>query len=399
MPEPSGSGRRTGRPSAAARLALAAVLLSAAGWAQGEAAVQETRSLQEGELKALRERIGTLRGELERVRSSFDSMRVELRDTERRIGEVTRNLMRIDEELAAGTDHLREAREQRSRLTAALADQQRRVAEQVRAAYAMGREPQLKILLNQQDPASAGRMMAYFGYLSRSGARQLTDLADTLERVRQLEAQVAEEGGRLQALRTRRAEEMDRLEKGRKERATLIGRLNAEISDRNRQLDQMKGDERELESVIKALYEALADIPAEPGNRKPFGSQRGRLLWPTQGKLATNFGSPRSGGKLTWQGVLIRGKEGQPVRAVSHGRVAFADWLRGYGLVIVVDHDEGFMTLYGHNQSLYKEAGDWVEAGETIAALGNSGGRDEPVLYFEIRRNGQPTDPIQWCRR
>ena len=140
------------------------------------------------------------------------------------------------------------------------------------------------------------------------------------------------------------------------------------------------------------------DLPTEQGERKAFAGLRGKLKWPSRGRLANRYGSRRKEGKLKWQGVMIKAPEGTEVTAISHGRIAFSDWLRGFGLLTIIDHGDGYMSLYGGNQSLYKEVGDWVEAGDVIASVGNSGGHRETALYFEIRHNGKPTNPLKWCR-
>ena len=189
------------------------------------------------------------------------------------------------------------------------------------------------------------------------------------------------------------------MEASRKERKKVVRSLKAEIKSKGQQLDGLLADEQELKSLLQALTEALSDIPAAPGDHKPFAKLKGKLKWPTSGRRLKAYGESRRIGSLRWQGVVIAGKEGQEVKAVSHGRVAYADWLRGYGLLLIIDHGDGYMTLYGHNQSLFREVGDWVEKGEVIAAVGNSGGIDNHALYFEIRKDGKPTDPIRWCRR
>ncbi|NNG14001.1 MAG: peptidoglycan DD-metalloendopeptidase family protein, partial [Gammaproteobacteria bacterium] len=154
-----------------------------------------------------------------------------------------------------------------------------------------------------------------------------------------------------------------------------------------------------LETLMEGLRDALADVPANAGQRKAFKSQRGRLRLPVRGKITANYGSRRKAGGFRWQGVMIRAKQGADVKAVSHGRVAFADWLRGFGLMVIVDHGDGYMSLYGHNESLYVETGDWVEAGDVVSAVGSSGGQKRAGLYFEIRANGKPTNPLRWCKR
>ena len=273
------------------------------------------------------------------------------------------------------------------------------VASQVRAAYAMGRQEYLKILLNQENPATVGRVVTYYDYLNKARSERIDSLGKTIKQLEQVRNEVEAETRRLSELREKRRQEKLALEQSRQEREQVIAQLKHEINSQDKRLAGMLQDEQQLKALIRALADALEDIPAEPGNRKPFGTLKGKLKWPARGPVLISYGSPRKLGKLRWQGVMIGAREGQEVHAVAGGRVAFADWLRGYGLMIIIDHGDGYMSLYGQNQSLYKETGDWVEAGEAIASVGDSGGVDQVGLYFEIRKDGHPTDPVRWCRR
>lgn len=353
----------------------------------------------EAELKQLRARIATLQQELENARGRYDSLRTELRHTERRIGSLSRKLKELTEKLGKQQEKLTGLKQREQALQQSVAEQRHHLSGQIRASYAMGRQEYLKILLNQEDPATVGRMITYYDYLNKARSERIHQLNKTLSELEQVRAEVEAETARLRSLRDQRAREKKALDGMRLERKFVIGKLQGEIQDKDQRLGGMLQDEAELKSLIQALSEALADIPAEPGNRKPFANLKGKLKWPTRGRLMISYGSPRKLGKLTWQGVIIGADSGQEVRAVSHGRVAFADWLRGYGLLIIIDHGDGYMSLYGHNESLYRETGDWVEPGEVIATVGDSGGQEQSGLYFEIRKDGKPSDPVRWCRR
>ena len=374
-------------------LALLAGLFFVAGAAASE------RAAKEAELKQLRQRIASLQQELDTVRGRYDSLRKELRRTERRIGSLNRKLRQLDGELGKQQEKMAELRLRAKKLQQSVADQRRYLSGQIRASYAMGRQEYLKILLNQESPSTVGRVITYYDYLNKARTERIESLSRTIRELDQVRSELAVQTDRLRALREQQAREKSELEASRSERRKVVYQLKAEIKDKDQSLSGMMRDEQELKALIRALSEALEDIPAEPGNRKPFGSLKGKLRWPTKGPLVVSYGSPRKLGKLKWQGVMIGAGGGQEVRAVSHGRVAFADWLRGYGLLLIIDHGDGYMSLYGHNQSLYKETGDWVEPNEIIATVGDSGGQDSPGLYFEIRKDGQPTDPVRWCRR
>ncbi|MGB5519316.1 MAG: peptidoglycan DD-metalloendopeptidase family protein, partial [Gammaproteobacteria bacterium] len=179
----------------------------------------------------------------------------------------------------------------------------------------------------------------------------------------------------------------------------LLSRLEQKISNQEKNLTELEGSRSRIETLLKSLGELLADIPQSPSDLRPFRQQKGKMPWPASGPFLATYGEPRNKGGLKWNGVLISTKHGTPVRAVSHGRVAFADWLQGFGFIIIIDHGEGYMSLYGHNETLVKQAGDWVEAGEVIAASGDSGGQPFPGVYFEIRLRGKPINPRRWCSR
>jgi septal ring factor EnvC (AmiA/AmiB activator) len=362
-------------------------------------AAASERQAKEAELKQLRAHIGKLQQELESVRGRYDSLRGELRRTERKIGQLSRKLKELTEQLKHKEKNLAGLKQKAHELQLTIAEHRHHLGGQIRASYAMGRQEYLKILLNQESPATVGRMITYYDYLNKARSERIHQLNKTLVELEQVRAEVEAETARLRVLREQRKHEKAALDASKRDRQKVVAKLQNEIQDKDQRLGGMLRDEEELKSLIKALSEALEDIPAEPGNRKPFAKLKGKLKWPTRGRVVASYGSPRKLGKLTWQGVMIGADSGQEVRSVSHGRVAFADWLRGYGLLIIIDHGDGYMSLYGHNQSLYRETGDWVEAGEVIATVGDSGGLDRAGLYFEIRKNGKPSDPVRWCRR
>lgn len=381
-------GVRVGRFAVTALLALAL-------W---PALADDERAAKSAELERLRSRIEMLRGELEQDRGRYDGLRRDMRDVDKRIGAVTRALRELDEQLRDKVARLADLQREEEGLAGEVSDHRERLGEQVRAAYAAGRQEYLKILLNQEDPAAVGRMLAYYDYLNRARSERIAALLGTLDKLQAVRSEITDETRRLRLLKSKQNEQKTALENTKGEREALIQRLKREIVSKDDRLKRMVSNEKELEALVRALAGVLADIPPEAGNFQPFGKLRGKLEWPTRGPLINSFGQPR-GASLRWQGVLIEAAEGREVHAVSHGRVAFADWLRGYGLLLIVDHDDGYMSLYGHNQTLFKETGDWVEAGEVIAAVGTSGGSEQPALYFEIRHDGQPTDPVRWCRR
>jgi septal ring factor EnvC (AmiA/AmiB activator) len=352
----------------------------------------------EAALSQVRSRIENLRKEIEKTQTLHDSVRTELRDIERGISKLLRVLKQLDQKLAKQQHKLDALHQQRKALKAELATQHHLLARQVQAAFMIGRQEYVKLLLNQEDPSAIGRSMTYYDYLNRARLQRIDTTKATLEKLQSVEKDITTQTTALNETKQEQLAKKESLQKSSRERAMVVASLNKELSSKEQELNRLVEDERRLQDLVSRLDKAIPDILTAPGTHTPFSRLRGKLIWPTKGKLQVGFGTRREGGRLKWNGVLIRADEGREVHAVSHGRVAYADWLRGYGLLLIIDHGNGYMSLYGHNQSLYKETGEWVEAGEVIGSVGKSGGQTQAGLYFEIRHNGTPTDPAKWCR-
>ena len=359
-------------------------------------------------LERLRQQIHTLRSELDSDVQRKQGLQSRLRRTERHIGKVVALLKQLEYQLRQQQRELKKLQARRRGLQSDLHTQRVTLARQIRAAYAIGQQEYLKILLNQQDPSVVARTLTYYDYFHRARLARMQDINDSLAELRTVEKNIQRQAAALEKTRAEQRREKAQLEKTRQQRATLLTSLQRQIVAKGQRLSRMEEDERRLQRLLDSLATAPQEAPGSAdgetalslgsGEHIPFAKLRGRLNWPSRGRLSTRYGSRRKVGKLKWQGVNIRAPEGTEVRAISHGRVAFADWLRGFGLLIIIDHGDGYMSLYGANQSLFKEVGDWVETGEVIASVGNSGGRQESALYFEIRHNGKPTNPLKWCR-
>lgn len=359
-----------------------------------------TRQQREVELGRLRQRIERLQARLKEAQGQQSELSGQLRESEQQIGQLARGLRVSAGRIERLQRRLTSLQQQEQQQQAALAEEKRILAKQVRAAYAMGRQEQLRILLNQQDLGETSRMLAYFDYLNQERAQRMRRIREQLKELAQTRSDIEAQQQKLARIRQHQQDQKLALERQQSARRKVLQRLSAEVRGQDRQLDSLRNDEKQLLALLRGLRDALADIPAEAESRKqqPFANKRGQLDWPVRGMIRHAFGETKIG-KLRWDGVMIGAPEGREVRAVSAGRVAFADWLRGFGLLLIIDHGEGFMTLYGHNQSLFKEAGDWVEAGEPIASVGSTGGRKESGVYFAIRRHGKVIDPRKWCRR
>lgn len=352
-------------------------------------------------IEKLRARIKALNAQLHEAQTAKANLESSLKHTEMAIGQAGSELHRIKHALKAQRSILEELRQQRDGEARALSDHRDRLGRQLRIAYAMGQQDVLKLLLRQQEPATMARLMAYHRYVTGVRVRHTKKTMTQLARLRQVELEVERESATLEELQGEQIQTRRQLAAQRVSRQAILSQLRAKIQRDGDQVDQLARDKERLEELLAGIREALklSDVPETLDQDKPFASLKGKLQWPSSGSIVHRFGTPRQPGAVTWKGVWIASPRDYPVRAVWHGRVAFADWLRGFGLLVIIDHGGGYMSLYGHNQSLYKEIGDWVQAGELIATVGDSGGNIEPGLYFEIRHKGTPQDPSHWCTR
>ena len=355
-------------------------------------------SQNEEQLRALRTRIETLQADLNETRGERNEARAQLRESERRIGHQFKSLRDTEARQRSDTARLTALQQARTRSRAELGTRRQELEQAVRAAYVLGQQDYLKLLLSQDDPARVSRTLTYYRYLTQARAARIEGIETALSQLDVLEKQIAERVQELAALRTRQLEQKTALEATRAERRTLLAQLNERVRDRSQEVERLKRDEDRMARLVRELRSALDRAPEPEPTRSAAVAKGGRWNLPVQGRLTARFGSPRKSAILRWRGIFLAASEGQEVKAVTRGRVAYADWLRGFGLLVVLDHGGGLMTLYGHNQSLYKGVGDRVEAGEAIAASGNTGGPAQPGLYFEIREHGEPRNPLDWCR-
>ena len=320
-----------------------------------------------------------------------------LRDQELKIAATVKALRTLDQQLVAQQTKLDGLLTQRSALDAKLKGQRDALAALLRSAYAMGRDEELKLLLAQDNIADISRMLAYYRYFERARVHEIDGLLQDLDALAHVQAQIEQETATLKQSRDERQAQAQQLEAEREQRRQVLGELEAALTDQKTRLAALGKDEKSLLDLLAKLRDIFADIPKHLAGAEPFADLRGRLSWPVHGKLVERFGAGTDGERGS-QGVLIAAKDSSEVRAVSHGRVVYADWLRGYGLLLIIDHGEGYLTLYGYNETLLKDVGDWVDAGEVVATSGDSGGRKAAGLYFELRHDGKPLDPTAWMR-
>ncbi len=352
----------------------------------------------EADLRAVRSQIDKVRAEMERDAGKRDQLARELEESEKTMGTARGALEKLRRERAEHTARRAELAAQRRTEEAALARDREALAGQIRAASMIGRQEPLKLLLNQRDPGQTGRVLVYYQYFGRARASQIAAIDAHLDELAGLDAELAAEEQRLTMLEEQQRGEVARLQSARERRGRALVSLESESKSRAKELERLKEQQGGLEKLVRELRRALERIDKFPTDSKDaFARLRGKLAWPVAGRLVASFGQTRAGG-VKWDGVLLAGTQGTPVRAVYHGRVVYADWLSGLGLLTIIDHGDGYLSLYGHNERLYKEVGERVTAGDTIATLGDSGGRPRPELYFEIRKAGKPVDPRPWFR-
>ncbi|MDH4259196.1 MAG: peptidoglycan DD-metalloendopeptidase family protein [Gammaproteobacteria bacterium] len=349
----------------------------------------------EKQLQDVRGRIEELQRSIRRDTDRRDSLSAQLRDAEEKVRNARGRLGGVRKQLAGSDARLSRLTAERERTERDLREQRMALATQLRSAYMSGREEQIKLLLSQQDPAAFGRMLVYYSYLGRARAGKIAEIETAAKTLEQAVQQEAEEKERLAALEADSRKELSSVDSARTERGKAVRAINSQIRNNSDTIAKLKREAAALEKLVADLRQALRDLP--PGAGQAFEKVRGRLAWPAGGRIVARFGQPRGGG-LKWNGVMIEAGRGTEIRALYEGRIVYSDWLPGMGLLLIIDHG-GYMSLYAHNEQLFKAVGDRVEGGEVVATVGDSGGRSQPGLYLEIRRGATPVDPIPWFRR
>ena len=353
--------------------------------------------IKEQELEEVRDKISDLKKSMDKSARDRDRLTEDLQTAEVAIAEKRLRLQDLERERAWSAKRLAELGAAIAERESELARESDHLAAQVRAAYMSGKQEKIKLLLNQRDPAMLGRMMAYYRYFNDYRADNIGAVSRKIRELAAMHSEVAAEEARLADLARTRSAELEKLAAAQAERQILLAALKERMAAEGREIERFAAQEKDLARLIAELTSILSDYPIT--SEEPFSDFRGRLTWPVAGKLLRDFGQPRGGGALKWNGVVLAAPRGREVRSVYHGRVAFADWLAGMGLLVIVDHGEGYMTLYGYNETILKNAGDWVAPGDVIATVGDSGGQAESGLYFEIRRGTQPLNPRRWVTR
>jgi len=381
----------------------AAALAALLGAAAGDAAAGPPRSAQpadsaqaKAKLAAVRSRISELAERLGKELKERDALSARLRDAELEITVKRRRLEDLRVAEAAAERRRTQLRAEQNQDQETLAAERETLAAQARAAYMIGRQEQLKLLLNQNDPAALGRTLAYYQYFAEQRSSTIANIEGEVARLQQLVAQIDEQSDKLKSLEDAAAREVSALQSARADRADSVAALSKQLASGNQELAKLKQEEQAVESLVADLARVLQDFPTDPSQN--FDQMRGKLPWPVPGHVSARYQTPRadSAGSLRWNGVMIVTPHGTKVRAPYFGRVVYADWLQGLGLLLIIAHSGGYMTLYGHTEVLYKSVGDWVAPGDVIAAMNDASGDQE--LYFEIREGRKTVDPKAWLK-
>jgi murein hydrolase activator len=374
--------------------AAAAVPTTAAAAAAGTSA---DRSQTQAQLRSLKERIERVSKDVGRDAVERDRLARNLRTAELAVASTRSDLEDLQAKEATHSAQRATLAAERARVVASLGSERASLAAQLRVAYRIGPHEPLQLLLNQRDPAAAERMYMWYGYFGRARAVQIAGIQKQVQHIDQLDTALADEARALAQLHTDRAQRLTQLEAGRVQRASALDNLQAEAKSRVASLARLRAQQASLERLLRELARAAPSRPrADDGTE--FGRLRGRLDWPVAGRVVANFGDTRASG-VDWDGIVVATEHAAPVHAIAAGRVIYADWLPGLGLLTILDHGGGYLSLYGYNDQLRKSVGEAVGAGDVIAAAGDTGGRSEPELYLEIRRGGKPVDPRPWFRQ
>ena len=360
----------------------------------------ETNTQEESEAKLDQIKAGIKRITrwLSRADDEKDGLNKELRQVELNINHLSKKVRETRQKIKTNEDKLAELKTELQTHMQNLSIQRKYLVKQIQISYFQEEHSKLKLLLNNDNPQDLGRQMHYFDAIKEARTHKINKLKGLLLKVQNTEQAIQQRTEDLQQqsheLQTRQSELSDTLKK----KQAILAKLEKTIVNNNEKLNVLKADQERIEGLLKELEASIVNIPL-PRDSVPFSKQKSKLPWPSHAKVSAQFGSKIANGKLTQNGIRFDTKENDPVTAIYSGRVIFSNWIRGFGLLIIIDHGEQFMSLYGNNKSLTKETGDWVRVGETIAISSESTSNPESGLYFEIRKNGKPLNPRKWLTK
>ncbi|MRX28230.1 peptidoglycan DD-metalloendopeptidase family protein [Kangiella sp. HZ709] len=352
----------------------------------------------EQELQQLQKAIAAVKDKLSENQQQQSKAEKRLSDADKKLSAASKNLRNTRNSITNKQSDLKSLKKEQTIKQVEAQQQKILLANQLRSAYKSGNEEYLKLLLNQEDPAKVTRMLKYYDYLNKARIENIQALQNNLKRLNEIELAINSNILDLQSLQQSQEEQRSNLLTLKKEQQSALEQLKTDYSSDNQRLSKLRRNEQELQKLLSQLEETLKNF-SPPQSLNGLANFKRKLNWPLKGNLLHRFGTSKLDSSLKWNGIMINSKEGNEVQAIQQGRVVFADWLRGFGLMTIIDHGKGYLSLYGHNQSLLKNPGDFVEAGEPISTVGQSGGFPQSALYFEIRHNGKPQNPLQWIKQ
>jgi len=355
------------------------------------------KTQQQSKLDKIRNNITQVESSLDKDKSQRGKLQRDLKSLDKKIAKLSKEINYTKHLIKRYKRSIKNLNQELKELEKSLSSQKKALSKQIKAAYMMGENETAKLLLNQQNAIEMGHAVIYYQYLNKTRSHQILEYNLLVQEKTSLKDKITSKTKELTALKKSQFMRKNQFTANRVKRNRLISQLNNKIISNEDTLISLLSHRKKIENLLISLGEVLADIPSKPDNEKPFYKQKGRLPWPVAGRIINRFGSKKARSDLKWNGVVLAMKYGEPVHAINKGRVIFSKWLQGYGFITILDHGAGYMSLYGYNQTLLKEPGDWVKKGDVIATVGDSGGQNKSGLYFEIRQQGKPVNPKKWC--
>jgi septal ring factor EnvC (AmiA/AmiB activator) len=359
----------------------------------------DSKTDKEKQLRALLLKIDKLKQTIDVKQDSKSRYLKQLKSIEGNIGKVSKKINTTGNKISSKKSELAKLRTTRKKHQQQLSRENDFLAGQVYTAFTLGKQEKMKLLFSQQDAQTMQRNLVYYQYFSNARVDLINAVQDNVDKIIDAEQRIQLAKLDLEKSRQALQGQKAQLDKDRRKRKSIVTSLQQQLKKQGGSLARLEDDATQLQDLIKSIEEIFADAPEAEISRLPFAKLRGKLAWPVQGSVKKLFGRRKPLSDMRWQGIMIEAPNGRHVKAVSHGRVAFSDWLRGLGNLIIIDHGNSYLSLYGHNESLFKAAGEWVESGDIIGSIGSSGGQRKAGLYFEIRKKGKPQNPTRWCKK
>jgi septal ring factor EnvC (AmiA/AmiB activator) len=358
----------------------------------------DDKSIKEKQLKALLYKIKKLKQTIDVKEDSKSRYVKQLKSIEQEIGQLSGKIKKVGVKIKSRKNELTKLRKTRLKHQQQLSRENIYLAEQVYTAFTLGKQEKVKLLFSQQKPEVLQRTLVYYQYFSEARVNLINGVQHNIDQIVETELLIQQARSELEKNQLQLNNQKAKLDKDRGKRKNIISSLDKQLKNQGGSLVRLEDDALQLQNLINSIREIFVDAPKSDASRKAFAKLKGKLAWPVEGKLKKLYGKRKPLSDLRWQGIVIEAPSGRQIKAISHGRVAFSDWLRGLGNLVIIDHGNSYLSLYGHNESLFKSAGEWVEAGDVIASIGNSGGQKKNGLYFEIRKKGKPQNPSGWCK-